>query len=57
MSATPDALLSVRNLSVPFGGIVALDGISVEVRRGQICRVIGPYGPRQTTRSERLDRP
>jgi len=43
------ALLSVSEISVHFGGIVALDGISFEVLRGQICGVIGPNGAGKTT--------
>ena len=42
-------LLSVHDVSVRFGGIVALDGISFDVRRGQICGVIGPNGAGKTT--------
>ncbi len=44
-----DVLLSVRDVSVRFGGIVALDGISFQVKRGQICGVIGPNGAGKTT--------
>jgi branched-chain amino acid transport system ATP-binding protein len=49
MPAPSDALLRVSDLSVRFGGIVALDGISFEVQRGQICGVIGPNGAGKTT--------
>jgi len=52
MTPTPpktDALLRVRDVSVRFGGIVALDGISFDVRRGTICGVIGPNGAGKTT--------
>ncbi|MDR3453079.1 MAG: ABC transporter ATP-binding protein [Rhodoferax sp.] len=47
--STADSLLRVTDLSVRFGGIVALDGISFEVQRGQICGVIGPNGAGKTT--------
>jgi branched-chain amino acid transport system ATP-binding protein len=43
------ALLSVRDVSVRFGGIVALSGISFDVSRGQILGLIGPNGAGKTT--------
>jgi branched-chain amino acid transport system ATP-binding protein len=41
--------LSVRDLSVSFGGIIALDDVSVDVDRGQVLGVIGPNGAGKTT--------
>ncbi|WP_137890426.1 ABC transporter ATP-binding protein [Ramlibacter sp. 2FC] len=49
MPASPDVLLRVEEVSVRFGGIVALDRISFDVHRGQICGVIGPNGAGKTT--------
>ena len=43
------ALLSVRDVSVRFGGIVALSGISFDIARGQILGLIGPNGAGKTT--------
>jgi branched-chain amino acid transport system ATP-binding protein len=42
-------LLSIKGLSVRFGGIVALDNISFNVKAGQICGLIGPSGAGKTT--------
>jgi branched-chain amino acid transport system ATP-binding protein len=46
---SPSPTLRVTDLVVRFGGIVALDGISFDVERGQICGIIGPNGAGKTT--------
>jgi len=43
------ALLSLRNVTRRFGGIVALDGVSFDVQEGQIVGLIGPNGAGKTT--------
>jgi branched-chain amino acid transport system ATP-binding protein len=42
-------LLVVENLAVAYGGIKALKGVSLEVRRGEIVAMIGANGAGKTT--------
>ena len=44
------SLLDVRNVSMRFGGIVALDAVSFEMAPGHIVGLIGPNGDRKSTR-------
>jgi branched-chain amino acid transport system ATP-binding protein len=39
-----DVLLKVDGIHLSFGGIRALDGVSFEIRRGEIVAIIGPNG-------------
>ena len=44
-----DVLLSARNLSVRFGGVLAVDDVSFDVRHGEVFTLIGPNGAGKTT--------
>ena len=43
------SLLSLRNVTRRFGGIVALDSVSFDVDEGQVVGLIGPNGAGKTT--------
>ena len=44
-----DILLSARELSVRFGGVLAVNKVSFDVRRGEVFTLIGPNGAGKTT--------
>ena len=44
-----EALLRVDNVSVSFGGIQALRGVSFEVQTGEVFSIIGPNGAGKTS--------
>ena len=43
------ALLRVEGVTVRFGGILALNNVSFDVRSGEICALIGPNGAGKST--------
>ena len=47
--AEDDQVLVLDDLSMTFGGVTALKGVSLAVRRGEIFGVIGPNGAGKTT--------
>lgn len=51
LEGTPsgEVLLSVRNLSMRFGGVLAVNSVSFDVRKGEVFTLIGPNGAGKTT--------
>ncbi len=49
MNAAPEVLLSARDLSVRFGGVLAVNQVSFDVQRGEVFTLIGPNGAGKTT--------
>jgi len=49
VSARPDVLLSVRGLKAGYGPVLALKGIDLEVRTGEIVALIGANGAGKST--------
>src|ERR1700756_5765010 len=46
---SPVPLLAVENLTMRFGGLVAVDNVSFTAYRGEITAIIGPNGAGKTT--------
>ena len=47
--AMSEPLLSIRNLSKIFGGLVAVDDVSLDVRRGEVVGLLGDNGAGKST--------
>lgn len=44
-----ERVLELKNVTMQFGGVKALDGVNFHVNRGEICALIGPNGAGKTT--------
>jgi len=49
LGVVSDPLLSVRGLTLRFGGVTAIEGVSFDVHRGEMFAVIGPNGAGKTS--------
>ena len=49
MSGDDTVVLSARDLSVRFGGVLAVNRVSFDVKRGEVFTLIGPNGAGKTT--------
>lgn len=49
MSDNSSVMLEVKNLSIQFGGLRAVDGLNMKIKKGQLYGLIGPNGAGKTT--------
>ncbi len=49
MTPANDILLSAKNLSVRFGGVLAVNKVGFDVKQGEVFTLIGPNGAGKTT--------
>ena len=42
-------VLELENITMQFGGVVAINNLSLKVNRGEIVALIGPNGAGKTT--------
>jgi len=55
MATSDKIILKVENLQKSYGGKKAVDGISFEVKKGEIFGILGPNGAGKTTTLEMIE--
>ncbi len=55
MAKSADYILSVNGLTKKYGNKIAVDGISFEVKKGEIFGILGPNGAGKTTTLEMIE--
>ena len=46
-----EQVLKVENVTMQFGGVVAVDNLNLEINQGEIVALIGPTAPERPRRS------
>src|SRR6266576_3260361 len=49
LDRTTDLIFDVEHVTLRFGGVVSLNDVSMQMRRGEILAVIGPNGAGKTS--------
>ena len=44
-----EQVLKIENVTMQFGGVVAVDNLNLEINQGEIVALIGPNGAGKTT--------
>jgi branched-chain amino acid transport system ATP-binding protein len=48
-AASQDLIFDVQNITLRFGGVTSLNGVSLNMRRGEVLAIIGPNGAGKTS--------
>ena len=55
MTPAGEAIIQVESLTKRFGGLTAVNGVSFDVRRGEVLGILGPNGAGKTTALECIE--